>query len=209
MAVKRKNSINRLFYFRNWEEVHPIKTMVYLFLFMSFIAIIFSIYFFEIRLLKYPSQGNLVHLPDLYIVGTLVLFASLIPAISQISLYKAEKIDRLKINYYLIILLSATFMVIQLIASYKAQLNFINNENQQIVSYIIYITGMHLIHLVITQIFSVYLLFRIVSSLEDPVKTLVFVTNPFEKLMLELNRSAWIYQTLLWVVLFLYLLFRF
>jgi len=197
------------FYFKRLEQMHPMKTLVYLFLFMSFIAFTFSIYFFEVKVVKEHLNLNNLQVPELYILSTLTLFSSLIMIFMHNKLYDGEQIHGLKKNFYGMIAISTMFIVLQLIASYQMQIDFQEKENQKIISYFIYITGMHLIHLIIVLTFSIYVLFRVVNAIEDPVKVLIYFTNPFEKLLLNINKTLWIYQTAMWMGLFLYLTFRF
>lgn len=209
MAKHELKTKKGYFYFKRLEQMHPMHTLVYLFLLLSFIAFIFSIYFFEIKVINVHLNLSSVRLPDLYVLGAFVLFASMFLAFDQKQLYKREKIRKLKINFYANIFISAIFIILQLVASYQVQIGFLEKENQEIISYIIYITGMHLIHLIIVQVFSIYVLFRIVSAADDPVKTLVYVTNPFEKLLIDINSKLWVYQSAMWICLYLYLTFRF
>lgn len=71
-------------------------------------------------------------------------------------------------------------------------------------AYLYVISGLHLFHLAGGMLFMGYLLFQIQRRYQDPIKVLISVTNPYERLKLRMLRIYWHFIDALWIVLFVY-----
>ena len=76
-------------------------------------------------------------------------------------------------------------------------------------AYLYIISGLHILHLVGAMFFMTHQFIRISSISADPVKTLIAVTNPYQKMRLDMLSTYWHFMDFLWVALFLYFLFWF
>jgi len=55
--------------------------------------------------------------------------------------------------------------------------------------------------------FLCYLLVNTIWVSKDPIRTLIMVTNPYEKIKLQIFVIYWQFLDMLWLVLFFYFLF--
>lgn len=209
MPGKKTTYVKTRYYLNGIEKFHPFQNLVYLINLISSIVLAFLIFSFELKIASKEGALQTLNVPDVFLISTLVLFATLIFTNNQSYFFKEERIGKLKRNYYLVLFLGTVFIVVQMAAVYVFQLTETNKLSEDLNSFFILLISYHLIHLVICMLFLIMLLFRVVNSSEDPVKTLVYITNPYEKLLIKLKNIAWNYQVAVWVALFLYFSFRF
>jgi cytochrome c oxidase subunit 3 len=76
-------------------------------------------------------------------------------------------------------------------------------------SYVYVISGIHFAHVIGALIGLTYILIQQFRSLGDPVKELIFFTNPFEKTKLDLIATYWHFTDIVWLILFVYFLLTF
>lgn len=183
--------------------------MVYLFNIISFIILVFLIFNFELQSARDITISQGVHMPDIFLLSTMILFCSLFITSWQRSLLKSERVVTIKQSFYLELLLNTTFIILQMVAVYRFQYVQVNHFSESFNSYFILLTSFHLTHLILHVIVLIMLMFRIVNVLDDPVKVLIYITNPFEKLLLDIKQIVNNYQVFIWVVVYLYTTFRF
>lgn len=209
MPGKKTTYVKTRYYLKGIEKFHPFQNLVYLINLTSSIVLAFIIFSFELKIAGKSSDPQTLDVPDIFLVSTLLLFATLIFTNNQRQFFKEERIEKLKRNFYLVLFAGVVFIILQMVAVYNFQLAESGKTSHDLDSYFILLISYHLIHLVVCLVFLIMLLFRVVNSLQDPVRTLVYVTNPYEKLLLKLKGIGWNYQVGVWVALYLYFSFRF
>ncbi|GEM_PF-2731207 len=209
MSTRKTTLIRRNYYLSEIEKIHPFKSIVLLFNVISTIILCFLVFNFEIKYASAEAQTVEFHLPDVFFIGTLILFSTLLISNKQIQLYRQENVKKLKSNYYLQLFVSSIFIVIQMFAVYQFQLKYGTSLSDNFNSFFILMTSFHLVYMILAIVLTILILFRLVNVMEDPIKTLVYETNPFERLLIEIKQILWNFQAGLWVVIFLYFLVRF
>jgi cytochrome c oxidase subunit 3 len=70
-------------------------------------------------------------------------------------------------------------------------------------SYLILLSGLHLLHFFGGMIFFLVVYFRAFHAYRDAVHNLVYITDPYEKMMLDLLSYYWHAMSAIWIGLFL------
>ncbi len=209
MSGKKIQQKSVKYYLREIEKIHPYKSFVYLYFVISALILGFVVFSLELKKVTFFNSISEIVFPDIFILGAFLLFSTLLFTTHQTRLYKSENVNRLKSSFYLQLFISTLFIVIQMMAVYQFRLMTEGMIPGPLVSYFIVLISFHLIHLILAIVIMIILMFRLINVLEDPVKTLVYVTNPFEKLLLEIKQLFWNYQVIVWILIFLYLELRF
>lgn len=76
-------------------------------------------------------------------------------------------------------------------------------------SYVYVISGLHFAHMIGGLAALSYMVHQHFKVLGDPVKELIFFTNPFEKTKVDLVATYWHFTDFVWVILFVYFLLTF
>lgn len=69
-------------------------------------------------------------------------------------------------------------------------------------SFLYVLPGLHLLHVLGGLCYLIWLCGRTFSISLDPVKSLIMVTNPYEKIRLQIMGIYWHAMDLLWIVMF-------
>jgi cytochrome c oxidase subunit 3 len=77
------------------------------------------------------------------------------------------------------------------------------------ISFLYIISGLHLAHILAGLLFLLYLTFNAFDNWNDPIKALVYFSNKYEEVKLEVFSTFWHFIDVLWVVLFFTFLFTF
>jgi len=209
MSGKKTTITKSRYYLKGMEKIHPFKSIVLLFQLISIIILGFLIFNFEIRIAGEETHFSEIKFSDIFYISTLILFSTLFYSNRLHQFFKEEDLSRIKKNYYLLLLISSTFIVLQMVSVYMFQVDNKEIASESFSSYILLLISFHLVHLILSIVMIILLLFRLINTVEDPVKMLVYVTNPFEKLLIEIEQMTWNYQVALWLVIYLYILLRF
>ena len=209
MSGKKTQQKTVRYYLKEIEKIHPFKSFVYLFFIISSLILGFVVFSLELKRTSLPGEFTSIQFPDIFTLGALVLFSTLLFTSRHINLFKEEKIHRLKSNFYLQLFISSLFIVTQMVAVYQFRLYANTILPESLISYFIVLISFHLVHLILAIVVMIILMFRLINVLEDPVKSLIYLTNPFEKLLIEIEQLFWNYQVIVWLLLFLYLELRF
>jgi len=76
-------------------------------------------------------------------------------------------------------------------------------------SYVYVISGLHFAHMIGGISALGLMIYQHSKVLGDPVKELIFFTNPFEKTKIDLVATYWHFTDVVWLVLFVYFLLTF
>ncbi len=144
----------------------------------------------------------------------LFLASALILATSSFTLFKAfksyEKSDESALKTYLLITigLSLVFVVVQLLGWQELQKAGIFIQGRPNGSFLYLISGLHALHVVagILPLFLFYV--KTSKQLKDPVKSLIFFSNPDTKLQFRIISKYWHFVDFLWIYLLIFFLFN-
>lgn len=143
-------------------------------------------------------------LPSLFIYNTLILILSSITLRKALEYYKNDKSSLYQLSLVVTCLLSLGFLISQLIAwkqLYEIEI-FIDHSNGA--SYLYIISIIHFLHLVAGLPFLFYFTFRAISSLKEPVSSLIYFSDPQKMRRLKLISIYWHFLDILWIYLIVF-----
>jgi len=190
------------------ENLHPYQTLVYLGMIGSGIIFLFLTIAF---LSSFFSQSPLkaYQFPWPFFLSTCVLFTSSVIANKLTNIYKKDHPKSLEKILWTIFGMGILFTGLQLWGWIELSHQGINFTGIPSGSYLYILTGIHIFHLLGVLIFLIVLLWEVHYTVLDPVKDLIFITNPFAKMKLKLFVTYWHFVDLIWLVLFLIFLLAF
>lgn len=189
------------------ERLHPFKMLGYLLILSSLLALIFMIISFFQSIQFRIDQFTPYKLPRFYAVSTLILSLSMIFSVQILNLYQHDQVRRLRIALSMVLIMGLVFIITQSLA-WLELLHYPSEPQAQILlSYLFIFSGSHMVLMVGALVLVAVLFYKISSIEDDPVKSLILLTNPYEKVKLEIFTTAWHYLVATWLFLFLLFLF--
>lgn len=190
------------------EKMHPYKMLLLIGLFGS--ALIF---FF--LLMAYVASAPLVKettkliIPKAFVISTLLLFASSFTIGRAVKHFKKEKEKKLKKALLYTMALAFSFSFSQFYGWNDLMLQKAYTLSKGAAVYLYTLSGLHILHMIAAIIYLAYCYIVLIRKSSDPVTHLLYFTDPFRKLQLELLVTLWHFMDGLWLALFLYFLFAF
>lgn len=155
------------------------------------------------------TQISEVRLPKIFTLGTIVLLSSSLALNLAINAFHEDNMRQLNFMIFLVLLMGCIFSGCQFLGWLDLKESGVFLSGQASGTFLYVISGLHLIHLAGGMIFLTFALVKTYSVRRDPVKALIMVTNPFDRLRLELLTIYWHFLGALWLVLFFYFLYIF
>lgn len=193
------------------EKLHPHKMLLYLAIFGSTLIFLFMIIAFTATNNHPVMQDGQVQLqlPKAFIFSTLILLVSSYFVSRFVRAFEQENMKKLRNMLGITVVLGFIFTISQYWGWHQLEQAGHGLSGISSGAYLYIISGLHILHLVGAMFFMTHQFIRISSISADPVKTLIAVTNPYQKMKLEMLTTYWHFMDFLWVGLFLYFLFMF
>ena len=202
-VVDRKPVLDRI------EGIHPHKMIIYLTISVSCILYAFISFLF-IRYLAHELNGNYEFaLPKFFTIGTLILTISGLFTSRLLKAYKNDEITLLRKQLSFILISGLLFFISQTVAWIELLKNDPAMESTKITTYLVIFSGIHLAFIFAGMIMTAMLFYKYMLIENDPVKTLIAVTSPIEKVRLEIFITFWNFNLFSWALIFLMFLFIF
>jgi cytochrome c oxidase subunit 3 len=194
--------------FQQIEKMHPYKMLLLLGLIGIAMIFVFLLIAYTVSV-NNPHAFADIRLPKIFTLGTLILLGSSLALNLAVRSYHEDNMRQLNFMIFLVLLMGGIFTGCQFMGwlGLKEGGVFLNGHSSGTFLYVI--SGLHLMHLGGGMLFLVLALVKTYQVRKDPVKALIMVTNPFERLRLELLTLYWHFLTALWLVLFFYFLYQF
>ena len=193
------------------ERLHPHKMLLYLAIFGSSLIFLFMLIAFTATT-NHPvlqdSQGQLL-IPKAFVFSTLVLMLSSFFVSRYKRAFEQEDMKKLRNLLGITVMLGFVFTISQYWGWHQLEQAGHGLSGISSGAYLYIISGLHILHLVGAMFFMTHQFIRISGISNDPVKILIAVTNPYQKMRLEMLTTYWHFMDLLWIGLFLYFLFWF
>ena len=194
--------------FQQIEKMHPYKMLLLLGILGIAMIFLFLVIAYSVSMANHNQLAE-IRLPKIITLGTIVLLASSIALNMAVKAFQEDNMRQLNFMIFLVLLMGAIFTGCQFLGwlGLKESGVFFGGHSSGTFLYVI--SGLHLIHL---SGGIVLLLLAFVKSYQvrrDPVKALIMVTNPFDRLRLELLTVYWHFLTALWLLLFFFFLYTF
>ena len=186
--------------------MHPHKT--FLIVAILGIAILFLFMLLAFQLTKPPTFGvTNFKFPKAFILSTVVILLSSFVLGNLMTLYKRDQILAIRNKLLIAFGLGIVFCVLQFSGWRELSQSGVKFQGLVSGSYLYLISGLHLAHLVGGMIILYIELIMVWQKSKDSVKCLIYFTDPYQMLKLELLRLYWHFMDALWLVLFFYFLF--
>jgi cytochrome c oxidase subunit 3 len=190
---------------RNLRHLHPYQTMMYM-------AMIGSGFLFTVILIAYtarrissPDASFHISIPKAFFASTAVMLLSAV-AMKLAHIYSQK--DQLKKCTYMLVsvlVLAISFSVFQVIGWLEFyELAFKVPAKNMATSYVYFLTGIHMFHVLLAIGFLMYVLIPFVKNSRNVVNELILVTNPYQKKKMNMLFVFWYYIDVVWLVLFFY-----
>ncbi len=189
------------------EKLHPHKTLLYLTIFGSCLLFGFLIVAYAAK-----SDANTYidfEFPKAFIVSLVLLLFSSYSISRALTAFEADDMKTLKNSLGITLMLGLAFTISQYIGWYELTQSNIYLSGEVSGSYLYVISGLHVLHLAIGLVFLTMTYTQVSNISRDPVRQLIMVTNPYQRIKLEMLTTYWHFVDALWVVLFFYFLFTF
>lgn len=199
---------NKVHWFHKIENMHPYRTILYLGMFSSGLLFFFLTTAF---VLSQPGSGvyDQFTIPKSFILSTLVILVSSYTSGKIIPGFLSEQPEQAKKYLLYTLLLGLVFSTSQFLGWTELSDMGIDFRGLPSGSFIYLLSGIHLFHLGGALIYALVLLVQIGKTEKDPVKSLILLTNPYEKMKLDLFSVYWKFMDAVWLILFLLFLWMF
>ena len=187
------------------ERIHPFKTALYLSMAASG-----AIWLFILGGYAFTLSANAevtLAMPKAFIVSTLMLLVSSYSLSGLVQAFQRDEPKSMVKKLGVTLVLAVLFAISQFIGWLQLSDTGFYNSAIGDSPYFHILSAFHLLHVLVGLAAMVYAFIFTLFHTADPVKNLILITNPFQKLKLELLVSYWHYLNATWVVLFLYFLF--
>ena len=145
--------------------------------------------------------------PRFFNISTILLLISGYTISKTNRYYKKDNLIKLKKYLLYTILLGVGFVLSQLGGWYEISGQGISFRGLATGTYIYLISALHAVHLIGGFIFLSFLFFKTQQAANDPIRTLLYIRNPFVRQQIRMLGIYWHFMDALWV--FLYLVFLF
>lgn len=188
--------------------MHPYK----MFLVLGIIGICMLFLFLTIAYSLSVSRSTLineVHLPRMFTLGTFILVASSFTLTAALKAFDDDNIRRLHYMIFITLLMGVVFAGCQLMGWLELKEDGVFLHGKSSGAFLYVISGLHVVHLAGGLLAMSIAFIKSLNVKRDPIKALIMVTNPYEKLKLELIAMYWHFLGALWVILFFFFLFTY
>ncbi|WP_375561876.1 heme-copper oxidase subunit III [Bernardetia sp. OM2101] len=183
------------------EQQHPYVMMMYLGIMGIFMAFtLLMLLFFNESLIKAISHP--IQFPYAFFVSTIAIVSSSFFLEKARQQFYKDNFRKLRNNLLAVFGLGVIFLSLQIIGGYELHQNKIYLEGKTAGAYLYIISGFHMIHLMGGLIYAAILLNQYIKKTDDAVQILITVTNPYEKIKLQLLTIYWHFMDALWVAIF-------
>ena len=189
------------------EKLHPHKTLLYLAIFGSCLLFGFLITAYALKTDDHTFIN--FRFPKAFVVSLVLLLLSSFSISKALGAFRDDDIKALKHSLGFTLLLGLAFTISQYVGWYELNQSKIYLSGEVSGSYLYVISGLHVLHLAAGLVFLTAMYTQVSNVSRDQVKRLIMVTNPYQRIKLEMLTVYWHFLDALWVVLFFYFLFSF
>jgi cytochrome c oxidase subunit 3 len=159
---------------------------------------------------KYFFSTNLAQaaeLPRFFTVSTIILLGTAHFSVLLPKAYREDKIKEMRVMLSLIMIGGLLFFISQSVAWLEVLSMPVTENQHRLNSYYYLFSGVHLLHVMASLTLLAVIFYRVAAVEGDPVKSIIMLTTPYEKIKLEIFTSFWHYSVICWTVIYLLLLF--
>lgn len=179
-------------------KIHPFKLFMWIAIFSIGIMFLFLIVGFVLT-----NKIEKFYLPRYFTLSTLLLAASSFAMSRTLGAYKNDQIKVLHTGLVAAFLIAQVFVYSQWCGWQELQSHGIHLQGEANGSYLYLLSGLHLVHFFGGMLFLLFIYRKVFLAFKDPVKNIIYVTDPYEYMKLELLNIYWHFMGGLWLVMYL------
>ncbi len=192
--------------FAKIEKVHPFLMMLYLVIVgISVMLLILLVAYIRTRLLEEGPINR--HFSKFFNISTILLICSSFTISRSSFFYRKDDLLKLKVVLWITLLLGMAFVWSQIAGWRDMAIHGIAFRGGGSGTYVYLISALHSIHLLGGFGYLSFVLLKTLHASLNPIRTLVFIRNPYRRQQITLLCTYWHYMDILWV--FIYLVFMF
>lgn len=209
MAEPKKNikNLRKETTFQQIEKLHPHKLLLYLSLLGSSLIFMFMVTAFTTSRPDLGLDG--FQFPKAFMVSTVLLLLSSYTISHLVQFYEKDNVKEMRNYLGWTLLLGLAFALSQYFGWRQLNDSGIYLAGRASGAYLYVISGLHVVHVLGGLAFLGYLFAEMTVVAKDPIKSLIMVTNPYQKIKLEMLTVYWHFMDAVWLILFFYFLFSF
>lgn len=208
MKSENQNKIGagKLPSFEQIEKVPPLKMILYVS--MAGMGVLFFILtvIFLMKAGQVTNQKEIL-LPKLFTVSTVVILVSSFFMQQVPDQYQQDNLVQLKRQLGWALVLGFVFATAQVVAWFELDSKNVLFNGHTTGTFLYLLSALHLLHIAGGLAFSAFLFIKTSRASADPIRTLVFIRDPYRRMQLEMLRSYWHFLDVVWVALFFTFLF--
>lgn len=191
--------------FHNLRRLHPYQTMMYMAMVGSgFLFALILVFYSAQRIGMGDSTAN-VQMPKSFFASTAVMLLSAVSMKLAHTYVQKDQLKKCSRMLLVTLVMALTFSILQVMGWINFyQHAFIIPQKNMSASYVYFLTGIHMFHVLLAIAFLVYVLVPFVKNSRDVVNELILVTNPYQKKKMNMLFVFWYYVDVVWLVLFFY-----
>jgi len=189
-------------WFQKIENMHPYQTLMYLGMFGSGLIFLFMTVAF-LASATGNTEGLGFKMPKSFILSTFVIIFSGYTVSKMLLHFKEESLLKLKNSLLLTFMLGLAFTILQFVGWKELALLGIDFAGIPSGSFLYVLSGIHVFHLLGAMVFAIIMLVKYNRTEKDEIKHLVLLTNPYEKMQIQLFTTYWHFMDVVWLLLFM------
>ncbi|MDN5202052.1 cytochrome C oxidase subunit III [Fulvivirgaceae bacterium BMA10] len=190
------------------ERLHPYKMLAFLGMVISFLILAFMIIAFLISKPEIADNESF-SFPKPLIIGMVLILLSTLSISRLLPSFESENIRRMFNSLVATSILALLFVGCQLLGWLQLEQNGPDIFQDPSIAFLYIIFGLHAAHLVTGLSFLTYFLIYTFNLNKDPVRSLIAVTNPYQRVKIEMFVAFWYFFNFFWMVMFFFMLFTF
>lgn len=184
------------------EKMHPYQTLMYLGMFGSGLIFLFLTVAFLVSGTGFFEQyGHKI--PKAFIVSTFVIIYSGFTVTKLLVYFNEENLEKLRSTLTLTAILGLVFTILQFFGWRELTLMGVDFKGLPSGSFLYVLSGIHIFHLLGVLIFSGIMLVQYSQKSKSEIHKLLMMTNPFERMRIQLFTTYWHFMDMIWLILFL------
>jgi cytochrome c oxidase subunit 3 len=209
MNSENQNKIGagRLSSFEKIERVPPIQMLLYV-----SIAGMAMLFFILTAMFLFKTGEAATYtpilLPKLFTVSTVVILVSGFYMQQVPGLYIQDDLPKMKKKLLGSLVLGLAFTLAQVVAWYEMAEAKVFFSGHPAGTFLYLISALHLLHVAGGLAFSSFLYVKANRAAADPIRSLIFIRDPYRYMQLQMLRTYWRFLDVVWVALFFIFLFK-
>ena len=180
---------------REWHHHH---LLLVLSMFGSAVLFLFvMIAFFATR-----EPSTPIHVPKYFAYSTVLLLLSSYPVYRLSASFEKEQ-GRQIIKDLLVAVFAGFLFTLLQVAGWAEMNEAGRGLDNRSASFLVILSGLHLLHVVAITVISTVVMYKVTAKLFSPITKLVYYTNPYQRLILQMLTHAWVFLHVVWVVIYL------